>query len=152
MKPIDFTEHPEGGRFREVFRSAGTVSKHDGTIKSALTHIYFSLDQGEISRFHKVSSDEVWNLYQGTGIELYTWDGTNTPPQCVTLSACDNCFCHVIPSGFWQAAKPISEAVLVGCSVAPGFEFSDFTLMDLNSQDAKKLMSLAPKMAEYIAP
>lgn len=151
MKLIDFKEHPEGGRFRRVFRSAHTVSKHDGTTRSALTHIYFSLYPGEISRFHKVFSDEVWNLYQGTGINLFTWDGTSTPPRCVTLSALDNCFCHIVPSGIWQAAKPVSEAVLVGCSVAPGFEFSDFILMDQNSREAKKLISLNPEMAGYIA-
>ena len=152
MKPIDFIEHPEGGRFLEVFKSAYSVSRHDGTPRTALTHIYYSLYPGEISRFHKVSSDEVWNLYKGIGINLFTWDGTSTPPNCVTLSASENCFCHVVPSGIWQAAKPISEAVLVGCSVAPGFEFSDFTLMHLNSVEAKKLISLAPEMGEFIAP
>jgi uncharacterized protein len=152
MKPIDLIEHPEGGRFREVFRSTYTVSRHDGTTRSALTHIYFSLKPGEVSRFHKVASDEVWNLYQGTGINLFTWDGTTTPPECVTLSAIDNCFCHVVPAGTWQAAEPISEAVLVGCSVAPGFEFSDFKLMDQNSAEAKILVSAAPEMARYIVP
>jgi uncharacterized protein len=152
MKPIDLIEHPEGGRFREVFRSAYTVSMHDGTTRAALTHIYFSLKTGEVSRFHKVASDEVWNLYQGAGINLFTWDGTNTPPRCVTLSAIDNCFCHVVSAGTWQAAEPISEAVLVGCSVAPGFEFSDFKLMDHNSAEAKILVSVAPEMARYIVP
>ena len=150
MKPIDLIEHPEGGRYSEVYRSARTVSKCDGTARSALTHIYFSLKHKEISRFHKVTSDEVWNLYQGEGVNLFLWDGTDTPPQCVTLSARDNCFCHVIPPGIWQAAAPISETVLVGCSVAPGFEFSDFTLMAYESQEAEKLISLAPEMAGYI--
>jgi uncharacterized protein len=152
MKPIDLIEHPEGGRFCEVFRSTSTVAKNDGTTRSALTHIYFSLKPGEVSRFHKVVSDEVWNLYQGTGINLFTWEGTNTPPKCVTLSAIDNCFCHVVTAGTWQAAEPISEAVLVGCSVAPGFEFSDFKLMDQNSAEAKILVSVAPEMARYVVP
>jgi uncharacterized protein len=150
MKPIDLIEHPEGGRFREVFKSAYTVSKHDGTTRSALTHIYFSLKMGEVSWFHKVASDEVWNLYKGIGVNLFTWEGTNTPPKCVTLSATDNCFCHIVPAGTWQAAEPISETVLVGCSVAPGFEFSDFTLMDHSSAEAKILVSVAPEMARYI--
>lgn len=152
MKPIDLKEHPEGGKFREVFRSAKIVFMQDGAARSALTHIYFSLKPGEVSRFHKVESDEVWNLYQGIGIKLYTWDGTDTPPKCVSLSVDNNCFCYVIPAGIWQAAEPISEKVLLGCSVAPGFEFSDFTLMDQNSEDAKKLISLAPEMTRYIFP
>jgi len=152
MKPIDLKEHPEGGRFREVFRSAKTVSTQDGTTRSALTHIYFSLKPGEVSRFHRVASDEIWNLYQGAGLNLYTWDSTNTPPKCITLSASNNRFCHVIPAGTWQAAAPVSETVLVGCSVAPGFEFSDFTLIDPNSEDAKRLISIAPAMARYTMP
>jgi len=152
MKPIDLREHPEGGRFREVFRSAKRISTKDGTSRSALTHIYFSLNPGEVSRFHKVTSDEVWNLYQGSGLNLYTWDGTDSQLQCLTLSASNNCFCHVIPAGIWQAAEPLSDTVLVGCSVAPGFEFSDFTLIDPNSEEAKLLISVAPDLVKFIIP
>jgi predicted cupin superfamily sugar epimerase len=152
VKPIDLIEHPEGGRFREVFRSVNTVFTKDGTARSALTHIYFSLKPGEVSRFHRVASDEIWNLYRGSGLNLHTWDGTNTPPQCITLSAMENCFCHVVPAGTWQAAAPISDTILAGCSVAPGFEFSDFTLINPDSEDAKLLISLAPEMAGYINP
>ena len=151
MKPIDLTEHPEGGRYREVFRSARTVSTWDGETRSALTHIYFSLNRGEVSRFHRVSSDEIWNLYQGPGITLYTWDGTSEAPACVTLSAADNRFCHVIPAGIWQAAEPLSETVLVGCSVAPGFEYADFTLINPHSEEAKQLIASAPDMIRFIS-
>jgi len=146
---FDLTEHPEGGRFREVFRSGKTVTTPGGKIRSALTHIYFSLRPGEVSRFHKVSSDEVWNLYKGTGLNLYIWDGTSAPPKCTILSANNNCFCWVVPAGMWQAAEPITDAVLVGCSVAPGFEFSDFTLMDPDSAEAKLLVSIAPELIRY---
>ena len=149
MKPINLIKHPEGGRFREVFRSATIVATPDGKTRPALTHIYFSLEPGEISRFHRVSSDEIWNLYQGSGLKLYNWDGTDKPPKCITLSADNNCFCHVIPAGTWQAAEPISDAVLVGCSVAPGFEFEDFTLIDPHSPEAKRLIAISPVMAKY---
>jgi predicted cupin superfamily sugar epimerase len=152
MKPIDLIEHPEGGRFREVFRSDKTISTENGTIRSALTHIYFSLQAGEVSRFHRVAADEIWNLYQGSGLNLYTWDGTSTPPKCITLSASNNCFCYAIPARTWQAAEPVSDTVLVGCSVAPGFEFSDFSVIDPNSADAKLLIYIAPEMAKYIIP
>ena len=152
MKPIDLIEHPEGGRFREVFRSAGTVSTPAGKTRAALTHIYFSLNPGEVSRFHRVASDEIWNLYQGAGLCLYSWDGTDTRPECITLSASSNCFCHVVPAGTWQAAEPIADTVLVGCSVAPGFEFSDFTLIDPDSEEAERILSLAPEMAKFVRP
>ena len=150
MQPTDLKEHPEGGRFREVFRSAKIITTQDSRAKSALTHIYFSLKPGEISRFHKVASDEIWNLYKGSGLNLFTWDGTNANPSCITLSASENSFCYVIPAGMWQAATPISDEVLVGCSVAPGFEFSDFTLMAPDSEDAQTLISMNPEMSRYI--
>jgi hypothetical protein len=152
MKPIELTEHPEGGRFREVFRSAKIISTDQGSKRSAMTHIYFSLNADERSRFHKVASDEVWNLYQGTGLRLYIWDGTETPPQCITLSAKENCFCHVIPAGVWQAAEPLSETVLVGCTVAPGFDFEDFTLIEPGSKAGKLLTSIAPELSVFTTP
>jgi predicted cupin superfamily sugar epimerase len=150
MKPFDFIEHPEGGRFLEVFRSTKLVTSSNGTTRSALTHIYFSLQPGEVSRFHKVTSDEVWNLYQGTGLILYTWDGTTTPPVRTVLSAKNNCYCWVVPAGIWQAAEPITDTVLVGCSVAPGFEFSDFTLINPDVKEAHLLISIAPKLTRFI--
>lgn len=152
MKPLNLIEHPEGGRFREVFRSANFVTSSNGRTRSALTHIYFSLRPGEVSRFHKVDSDEVWNLYQGAGLILYIWDGTAAPPERTILSADKNCFCCVVPAGMWQAAEPITDPILVGCSVAPGFEFSDFTLIDSASEEAKLLVSIAPELIRCIIP
>jgi predicted cupin superfamily sugar epimerase len=150
MKPIDLIEHPEGGRFREVFRSAKAVSTQGGVTRSAVTHIYFSLHPGEVSSFHKVASDEIWNLYQGTELNLYIWDGSETPPQRIVLSAGRNCFCHAVPGDMWQAAEPAADTVLVGCTVAPGFEFSDFELLDADSEEAKRLIALAPELVKLI--
>lgn len=151
MKPTDLKEHPEGGRFQEVFRSEAIVTQAGGDSRSALTHIYFSLDPGEVSRFHRVASDEVWNLYRGKNLRLYTWDGTDTPPETVTLSAESNRFCHVVPAGTWQAAKALSDTVLAGCSVAPGFEFEDFELLDPGSDEARLLRSIDPSFSEYLS-
>ena len=150
MEPVNLIDHPEGGRFSEVFRSASTVTTGTGKERSALTHIYFSLNPGEISRFHRVASDEVWNLYQGSALNLYTWDGSDNPPDCVTLSAVSNNFCHIVPAGIWQAAEPVSDRVLAGCSVAPGFEFEDFTLIEPDSIDAGRLISLNPDMERFV--
>jgi uncharacterized protein len=150
MKPIDFIDHPEGGRFCEIFRSRTTVTTLKGSTRSAITHIYFSLNPGEVSKFHRVASDEVWNLYQGAGLNLYLWDGSNNSLECVTLSARNNNFCHIVPAGIWQAAESVSNTVLVGCSVAPGFEYQDFSLMGAESDEAKRLISIAPQMAKYL--
>jgi hypothetical protein len=78
---------------------------------------------------------------------LYVWDGSVAPPRRITLSAAGNGYCHVVPAGMWQAAEPIDDTVLVGCSVAPGFEFSDFQLMAADSADAKRLIAASPELA-----
>jgi len=152
MEPINLKEHPEGGRFREIFRSKIQVRVINGKIRTALTHIYFSLSPNEISRFHRISSDEVWNLYQGDGVRLYLWDETENPPTNITLSSRTNCFCYIVPAGIWQAAEPIAGTVLVGCSVAPGFEYTDFELMDPESEYAQRLLSLAPELRRFTIP
>lgn len=150
MQPGNLINHPEGGRFREVFRSKSIVTTNGGRQRSALTHIYFSLEHGEVSRYHRVQSDEVWNLYQGEGLRLYTWDGKQTTPHCEILSAHTGSFCHVVAAGLWQAAEPLGETVLVGCSVGPGFEFQDFQLMDPRSQEAGLLRSIDHRMSRLI--
>lgn len=151
-KPLELIEHPEGGRYQEVFRSKISVTASDSRVKSALTHIYFSLKQDEKSRFHRVIGDEVWNLYKGIGLYLYVWDGTDSTPQRITLSSEENQFCYVVPSGVWQAAVPIQGSVLVGCSVAPGFEFSGFELLDSGSKEAQLLFSIAPELRQLALP
>ena len=79
-----------------------------------------------------------------------TWDGTDTPPLRVSLSRENNRFCYVVPAGTWQAAEPVSDEVLVGCTVAPGFDFEDFTLLDPASYEAQWLNRLAPSLARLV--
>lgn len=150
MQPVNLKEHPEGGRFLEVFRSNSIVKTEKGQSRSALTHIYFSLDRGEVSRFHKVQLDEVWSLYQGAGLYLYTWNELEDSVRRVEVSAQRNTFCHVVPAGVWQAAEPIGESVLVGCSVGPGFDFADFELIDSKSDLANKLCTMDSRLFRFI--
>lgn len=124
MKPTALQAHPEGGAFQEVFRSAHLVEARQGS-RAALTHIYFALERGAVSRFHRVTSDEVWNLYRGR-LRLVLSDGVVV--EEVQLDPAREEFCHVVPAGWWQAAVPLDGPALVGCSVGPGFAFRDFTL------------------------
>jgi hypothetical protein len=150
MRYEDLIDHPEGGRFLEIYRSATAITTAHHTTKAALTHIYFSLNQDEVSRFHRVASDEVWNLYQGTGLLLYQWDGRSPTFDTIELSAQSMNFCHIIPAGHWQAAAPLEDRVLVGCSVAPGFECTDFELISPQSDEAHRLLTIDPNLLKFI--
>ena len=113
--------HPEGGWYRQVYKSEEKVTRHrDGAERTALTTIYFLLVAGTHSVWHRVTSDEVWHFYEGDPLELLTRDTT------MRLDADHRV--HVIRAGEWQSARPLGEYVLVGCTVGPGFEFTDFEL------------------------
>lgn len=127
IDPLNLIPHPEGGRFREIFRAPDNVPLADGRIRSAATHIYFHLACNEVSRFHRVAQDEIWNLYAGSlRLHLLTPSGEHS---AITLSPAESCYCAVVPAGIWQAAEPLDGDCLAGCTVAPGFDFADFELL-----------------------
>jgi predicted cupin superfamily sugar epimerase len=123
--------HPEGGHYREIYRSPSNIESSQGT-RSALTQIYFLLARGEISRWHRVFSDESWNHLEGSPLNLYTLDPALKKMQKVKLGALKQRALptFVVPSHHWQAAQSAGEYTLVTCLVAPGFEFQDFSMMD----------------------
>ena len=145
MKDSELIEHPEGGRFKEVYRSDMTVTQ-GARNRVAMTHIYFSLNRDEVSRFHKVTSDEIWNLYEGEGVVLYTWDAEKCRLEKTELSRQTREYCCVIRAGLWQAAVPLNGKILVGCTVSPGFEFEDFELIDPESLTAKAILDRHPNL------
>jgi predicted cupin superfamily sugar epimerase len=120
--------HPEGGFFRETFRSADRVTTWRGSTRSALTTILFLLTGEAFSAFHRLTSDETWHFYRGDPLTIEIIDAAGRHDRR-GLSA----------DGPWQAAVPAGAHfashvenphgyALVGCDVAPGFEFSDFFL------------------------
>jgi predicted cupin superfamily sugar epimerase len=132
---LDLAPHPEGGWFRETWRSAVVFSPegYDGP-RSAATAIYFLLHPGERSRWHVVRSDELWFWHHGGALELRLGGAGERPStgEMVLLGgdveAGQQPQVHV-PGGVWQTAAPAGESpVLVSCVVAPGFEFADFRL------------------------
>lgn len=119
--------HPEGGWYRQVFKSEELVTRHaDGARRSALTTIYFLLVEGMYSAWHRVQSDEAWHFYEGDALELLTRENENDAPQITRLDADHRV--HVMRAGEWQAARPLGAYTLVGCTVGPGFEFEDFEM------------------------
>ena len=127
---LQLQPHPEGGWYREVFRSAQTVLPQDGQApRAALTTIDFLLRRGQFSAWHRVLGDEVWHLLEGEGLKLWLLPPDPLPglvAQQVLLSV-DSTRRHVVPSGWWQAAEPLGDFAYVGATVGPGFDFADFS-------------------------
>ena len=130
---LDLRPHPEGGFYREVFRSASHVTTADARgARAALTTIYFLLPGGTHSRWHQVDSDEVWHFYEGDPLELLELDPAGQSLVHHRLGSVDGAGrlpMHTISAGAWQAARPLGAYTLVGCTVGPGFDFADFRLL-----------------------
>lgn len=142
--------HPEGGYFREIFRSANKVQPLDErSARPALTTIYFLLVKGQHGRWHRVASDEAWHFYEGDPLEIYWIDGEDIVHRNVVGTGTSNIhpMC-VVPAGCWQAARPLGEFSLMGCTVAPGFQFEDFEMLSEGSAVLKHITSLDVALAE----
>ncbi len=122
---LDLKPHPEGGYFRETFRDTRRVA--DG--RAASTAIYFLLVDGRPSHWHRVDAVEIWHHYAGAATRLAVSDG---PTVDEFRLGCDLLAAEqpqvVVPAGAWQSAQTLGEWSLVGCTVAPGFEFAHFEL------------------------
>lgn len=139
--------HPEGGFYREIFRSALAVAPRDGrTERAALTSIYFLLAAGMTSAWHRVVSDEVWHWYEGDPLELFVTSGAidTVKRQVLGPVAGPQVPVFTVPGGAWQAARPLGAYTLVGCTVAPGFEFQDFSFLRDDAVLQERLAAVAP--------
>ncbi len=133
---LGLVRHPEGGYFRETYRSTVVIPRESlppryGAPRVAMTSIYFLLAGNDFSAFHRLASDEIWHFYSGGGLLLYVldegglaihhlgtrWDAGEVPQAVVRASS-------------WMGARlaDSDSYALVGCTVAPGFEFEDFEL------------------------
>ena len=123
IRTLGLVPHPEGGYYKEVHRSAAAPGR-----RPASTAIYFLLVAGQVSRWHRIDAEEVWHHYEGGPLELLWEDG-----QVVRAVLGPDRHLAVVPAGAWQAARPLGEYALMGCTVAPGFEFQGFSLLDPDS-------------------
>jgi uncharacterized protein len=146
--------HPEGGWYRETYRAAGSIASvalpdgFDGD-RNFSTAIYFLMTEGIFSAFHRIRSDEVWHFYTGDALLIHEIDvlGRYTIHRLGSDPAKEESFQLVIPAGSWFASEVCSGGKygLVGCTVAPGFDFSDFEMADSN-----ELTASFPQHAEVI--
>lgn len=145
IRTLKLEPHPEGGYFREVFRSTARVQPLDGRPeRSALTTIYFLLAAGQHSRWHRVASDEVWHFYEGDPLDLLWAPSTKGPIHQTILGPVAQASgpVHTVPAGFWQAARPRGAYTLVGCTVGPGFDFADFEMPADEALQGRRLPTL----------
>ena len=122
---LQLEAHPEGGYFRETFRDSRRAGE-----RSASTAIYFLLKQGQISRWHRIDVVEVWHWYGGAPLRLQVRNAVG-PVEAVLLGnnlMKDERPQAIVPAHAWQTAETLGEWTLVGCTVAPGFQFSGFEL------------------------
>jgi len=145
--------HPEGGHYREVFRSSASVQPGDGRgERCGLTTIYFLLNAGEQSRLHRVTSDEAWHFYEGDPLDLL-WTGAEPAVvHQVRLGpvAAGMAPVAVVPAGAWQAARSSGAYTLVGCSVGPGFDFADFRMLADIPELARELCDRNPGLRPFL--
>jgi predicted cupin superfamily sugar epimerase len=126
---LDLEPHPEGGLYRETFRDAATVASGVEAARAASTAIYFLLRAGEVSRWHRVDASEVWHWYAGAPLALTIADthGRRDVRLGPDLAIGERPQA-VVPAGAWQQAASLGAWTLVGCTVAPGFQFAGFAL------------------------
>lgn len=118
--------HPEGGFFRETFRDASPAGG-----RGRSTAIYYLLRGGEVSAWHRVTdAAEVWHFYAGSALKLTLWaegGAREILPLGPDLAAGERPQA-VVPAGVWQTARSLGEWTLVGCTVAPAFDFAAFEM------------------------
>src|SRR5271169_6384527 len=122
---LDLKPHPEGGHYRETFRD----SRLDDGGRARSTAIYFLLARSERSHWHRIDAVEVWHYYVGDALTLRVADGSGT--RNIRLGPDLNAGevpQAIVPAHAWQAAESAGDWTLVGCTVAPGFDFARFEL------------------------
>jgi hypothetical protein len=133
IRELRLQPHPEGGHYRETFRD--TVTLGDGAApRGASTAIYYLLQAGELSHWHRVDAAEVWHWYAGAPLVLtISADGQEAATQVLgpDLTARQRPQV-VVPAGAWQTAESLGEWTLAGCTVAPAFRFEGFEMAPPN--------------------
>ncbi len=150
----DLLPHPEGGYFKETYRSeivlkeAALPDRFRG-VRSCSTAIYFLLEKGNFSAFHRIKSDECWHFYAGQTLHIYVIEpsGIFKTIKLGNNMANGEFFQAVVPANSWFASEPAPESIysFVGCTVSPGFDFEDFEMAK-----GEELCSIYPNHNEII--
>jgi predicted cupin superfamily sugar epimerase len=152
IQKLQLNKHPEGGYYREIYRSGEMISidaPKKNLKRNVSTSIYFLLEGPQVSKFHRLNSDELWHFYDGSSVRIYVIDEKGKSTEIILGKKTDNgeVFQTVIKKNNWFAAEVINKRsfALIGCTVSPGFDFSDF---EIASRDY--LLEKYPKHKELI--
>jgi len=131
INQLNLEPHPEGGFYKEVFRSQASVNRIGSDVRrTACTSIYYLLEGEDYSGFHRIKSDEIWYFHKGVALNVHMIDenGQHQVRELSDLSTGN--LSLIVPAGLWFAAEIPSKAnfALVSCAVAPGFEFTEFEM------------------------
>lgn len=137
IQKLQLKKHPEGGYYREIYRSAEMffVDQPKKSLKrNVSTSIYFLLEGSQVSKFHRLRSDEQWHFYDGASVKIFIIDEKGKMEEVVLGKKTEQgeAFQTVIKKNNWFAAEVMNKRSfsLIGCTVSPGFDFSDFELSD----------------------
>ena len=149
IEHLNLQPHPEGGFYRQSYRSTeilpgGSLPERFTGNRPFSTAIYYLLEQGDFSSFHKIKSDECWHFYSGNTLYIHVIENDGDC-FCIKLGGMlqdGEVFQFIVPAGAWFAAEPAPDTAfaLTGCTVAPGFDFED-----LEIGDKATLLSLFPQ-------
>ncbi|MEM9363880.1 MAG: cupin domain-containing protein [Bacteroidota bacterium] len=154
IEKFNLEPHPEGGYFKETYRSMGTIEKNSlptdyNGERNYSTCIYFLLTSDAFSAFHRIKQDEIWHFYEGSTILLHliSEKGVYTKVTIGTHFELGEVPQFVVPGGYWFAAEVLEKDAyaFVGCTVSPGFDFQDFEL-----PSRKKLLQRFPQSRSSI--
>jgi uncharacterized protein len=126
IRQLELKPHPEGGYYRETWRDSRTVDSG----RAASTLIYFLLDTGDVSEWHRVDAAEVWHWYAGAPLVItVSANGHDASAHYLGPDlAAGQRPQFVVPEGWWQTSTSLGAWTLVGCTVAPGFDFAGFEM------------------------
>lgn len=128
VEKLQLMPHPEGGFYRETYRSAGQISAYGG-MRSFSTAIYFMLTPDTFSAFHKIHQDEAWHFYEGDPICIHMISPDGKYSKVVLGAEEEMCYQYIVPGGTYFASEVHGNNFgLAGCTVAPGFDFEDFEM------------------------
>lgn len=131
IEHLKLQRHPEGGYYKEVFRSQQQVLRpDDNKTKQACTSIYYLLEDADFSGFHRIASDEIWYFHKGQPLIIHVIQKDDTLISHELSDEGTGSFSVIVQAGLWFAAElKVSKGfALVSCAVAPGFDFSEFEM------------------------